>query len=255
MLIIRTNAEYKHLEDFFTTLPNRFTQEGTLIYKSRNEIRLIPLGDELVVVKSFRVPHLINRVVYRFLRPSKAKRSYKHALQLKGEGINTPNPIAYMEEKKWGLLFRSYYISSYENYSGLLRELAYHPLEEVKELVEAFAHFTATLHNRKIVHLDYSPGNIMYEKIADQYRFCLVDINRMKFGEIDKKAGCFNLRRLWGSDETISHIARIYAKDRHFDEKECIALTLRYHKAFWKRAIKRNPKARPYVLDGNKTDR
>jgi serine/threonine protein kinase len=252
MLIIRANAAYKDWGDFYTTLPDRFAQKGTRIYQSRNEIRLIPFGDESVVVKSFKTPHWINRIAYGFFRPSKAKRSYEYALLLKEKGINTADPIAYMEEKKMGLLFRSYYISAYVNYPGLLRELAFHPLQEIKDLVEAFAHFTASLHNQQIVHLDYSPGNILYEKTGEQYRFCLVDINRMKFEKIEMQAGCFNLRRLWGSDDTIRHIARIYAKDRNFDEEECIALTLHYHKKFWKRAIKRNPKARPYMADENK---
>jgi Lipopolysaccharide kinase (Kdo/WaaP) family. len=247
MLILQNNNEYKHLEDFLMNLPNIFAQTGTVIYEGRNEIRLIPFGDELLAVKSFKIPHIINKIAYGFLRPSKAKRSYEYALQLKKKGVNTPTPIAYIEEKKCGLLLRSYYISSYENYSGLLRELAFHPLEEVKDLVEAFAHFTASLHNQQILHLDYSPGNIMYEKIEEQYKFCLVDINRMKFVEVDMKTGCFNLCRLWGSNETISHIARIYAKDRNFDEQKCVELVLHYHKKFWEGNAKRNPKIRPYM--------
>lgn len=47
----------------------------------------------------------------------------------------------------------------------------------------AFAEFTARLHEAGILHLDYSPGNILYDKIGEEYHFSLVDINRMHFGE------------------------------------------------------------------------
>lgn len=43
----------------------------------------------------------------------------------------------------------------------------------------AFAEFTARLHEAGILHLDYSPGNILYDKIGEEYHFSLVDINRM----------------------------------------------------------------------------
>jgi serine/threonine protein kinase len=240
------HPEYTYLNDFILNLPSFFNKSGNLIYKSRNELKDFNAERGKVVVKSFKVPHLINKIAYTFFRPSKAKRSYNYALILTKDGIETPNPIAYMEEKKNGLLNRSYYISNYVNYPGLLRELAYHPLEEVKELVKAFALFTASLHEKEVLHLDYSPGNIMYEKRKDQYYFCLVDINRMKFGKIDMKNGCFNLRRLWGSDETIAYLAKEYALARGFSSEDCVALVLKYHHKFWEKAVKRNPKARPY---------
>jgi serine/threonine protein kinase len=135
------------------------------------------------------------------------------------------------------------------DYPGLLRELAYYPLEKVKELVEAFAHFTAFIHEREVLHIDYSPGNILYEKTENQYHFCLVDLNRMKFGKVDRNTGCLNLRRLWGTDETIAHIARIYAQDRGFNEEECIRLTLQYHAAFWKKHTKKHPDQKAYCVD------
>ena len=62
----------------------------------------------------------------------------------------------------------------------------------------AFAEFTARLHEAGILHLDYSPGNILYDKIGEEYHFSLVDINRMHFGEVDIKKGCANFAPFMG---------------------------------------------------------
>ncbi|GHV66712.1 hypothetical protein FACS1894199_10710 [Bacteroidia bacterium] len=221
-------------------MPANFAQKGEYIYNERNQLKKFFDKGEYVVVKSFKMPHIINRIAYTFFRPSKAKRSYEYALKILEKGIQTPIPIAYIEEKKGGLLTRSYYISTFVSYPSLLRELSFFPLNEVKELVESFARFTASIHNKQVLHLDYSPGNIMYEKTNDGYHFCLVDINRMKFGDIDLKTACFNLRRLCRSEDTIAYLARIYAKNREFNEDECVMLTLHYHKKFWEKHPQRN---------------
>jgi serine/threonine protein kinase len=242
------HPRYKHLTSFLENLPQAFHSEGTVIYKERNEIKVFDTGTEKITVKSFRVPNYFNRWIYTFFRRSKARRSYEHTLLLEEKEINAPASIAYLEEKRGGLLSRSYYVSAHINYPGLLRELDFRPLEEVKDLVEAFAHFTASIHNKEVLHIDYSPGNIMYEKTDGRYHFCLVDLNRMKFGKVGLNAACFNFRRLWGYEETIAHIAKIYAEDRGFDVDKCVSLTLHYFREFWiergakkKKKIAKNP--------------
>jgi serine/threonine protein kinase len=243
---IQIHPSYQSLTPFIKLLPDRFDTDGEIIFKERNTLKKIRTDGQTLIVKLFKTPHIINRIAYTFFRLSKAERSYKYALELIEKGITTPFPIAYITEKKGGLFSRSFYVSSYIDYSGLLRELAYHPLEEVKALAEAFAHFTAFLHDNEVFHIDYSPGNILYKKEEDQYRFCLVDLNRMKFEKVDINAGCFNLRRLWGEERTIAYIAAVYAKDRGFNEKECVDLSLRYHAAFWKKQTKKHPDQKAY---------
>ena len=45
------------------------------------------------------------------------------------------------------------------------------------------------------MHRDYSPGNILFDKIDGEYHFMLVDINRMSFGKISIDMGCANFAR------------------------------------------------------------
>ncbi|GHT08911.1 hypothetical protein FACS189426_05720 [Bacteroidia bacterium] len=247
-MTFRINPSYQSQLSFIERLPDRFEEEGEVIYKGRNTLKKFRINDQIWVVKSFKTPHIINRIAYSFFRLSKAERSYRYALKLIEKGINTPVPVAYLTEKRKGLIAGSFYISAFSDYPKLLRDLLHQPLEEVKDLAEAFAHFTASIHSKEVLHIDYSPGNIMYNKVNDQYNFCLVDLNRVKFGEVDKKSAAFNLRKLWGRTETILFIAQVYAQDRNFDVAQFAQLTLHYRTQFWVKFTKKHPN-RKYLLD------
>jgi tRNA A-37 threonylcarbamoyl transferase component Bud32 len=241
------NPQYQYYSDFIESLPEIFSTEGTTIHKGRNEVKIFHAKGIDLVVKSFKIPHFINKIAYSFFRLSKARRSYEYALILKEKKINTPDPIAYIEIKQNGLFSQSYYISVYEEYPTLMREFRYHPLEGKEDLVQAFAQFTAYIHNQEILHLDYSSGNVLCKENETGYEFYLVDINRMKFGEVDMKSGCYNFRRLWGSDEMIVYMAGEYAKSRGFNEDECAILALKYHREFWKKYSKKHGGFKPYL--------
>jgi serine/threonine protein kinase len=241
------HPSYRHLTPFLENITQVFPAEGTVIYKERNEIKVFDTGTEEVIVKSFKIPNLINRFIYSFFRLSKARRSYEHANILMEKQINTPQPVAYIENYRNGLLFDSYYIAIYKAYSGILREFRYHPLAGQEDLASAFARFTAHIHEQNILPLDYSPGNILYEKQGDIYHFCLIDINRMRFQAIDPKTGCRNFRRLWGNEELIVFLSKEYARVRHFDEKVCEELAIKYFRIFWRKYAKKHKGFVPYV--------
>lgn len=241
------NEKYKHLEDFIRDLPTQFTQSGEVIYSARNTIKNFKVKGVNISVKAFKKPFIFNQIIYSLFRKSKAKRSFIYACLLKERSFETPDPIAYMEVRKFGLLKKAYYISAYEEFDGMLRELAEGTLNDHRELIEQFANFTAQLHENEILHLDYSPGNILYKKTDNKFTFYLVDLNRMRFHKsIGLKKGCFNLRRLWGNDEMLSLIAKEYAKTRRMDETKCIEKTLHYHKKFWHNYRKKHPDVLPY---------
>jgi hypothetical protein len=47
-------------------------------------------------------------------------------------------------------------------------------------------------------------------------------------------AACRNFCRLWGKEDFFVLLAQEYAKARGFDEEQCVRLTLRYWKRFWR---------------------
>lgn len=242
------NQDYALLEDFLRELPFHFEQEGDTIYDSRNTIKTFVVQNIHLNVKSFKTPHLINQFAYATLRKSKARRSYEYALQLLQLGINTPTPIAYIEYSKPLLLKNSYYVSEHTHFDGEMRVLQKGTLEEHKELITLFARFTAKLHQAKVLHFDYSPGNILFVREGNDYSFFLVDLNRMEFGkEIGLKEAAENFRRLWGSDEMITFFAKEYASIRNFNKSEFISLVFKYRVEFWSKFTKRHPLASPYI--------
>ena len=241
------NEQYKKIGNFIENLPSTFRDTGEVLYAERNIIKSFDVDGIKLNVKSFKKPIWINQFIYSTLRLSKARRSYQYAFMLQERGFQTPTPVAYMELKKFNLLKYSLYISIHEQFDGLMRELRTGPIEGREELLRQFAQFTARLHEEKILHLDYSSGNILYKKKDNNYTFYLVDLNRMKFDKtIDLKTACFNFRRLWGSNEMISFIVKEYAKARNFDEVTCLAKTFEYRKKFWDSFNKQYPEVTPY---------
>lgn len=237
------NPKYYHLEESIKRIPELFEKQGRVLYDRRNLIKEMLLEDSLLInVKRYGVPKLINRVAYSFFRRPKGERAFIYPQILLQKGFETPEPIAYIEFKKNGLIDYSYFVSVQCPYQRTFYEFgdADPNSDECVDIIRAFAHYTASLHENGILHQDYSPGNILFDKIGNNYRFSLVDLNRMTFGEVGLEAGCANFARLWGQKEFFVQLAKAYAKARHWDEAYCVGRVLFYRKAFWSKYQKRH---------------
>ena len=231
------NPAFQSLKSFVEEIPQRFEHEGRTIYKSRNEIKVFQVYGVEVNVKRYMKPIFINKIIYTFIRKSKGLRAYHYPMKLLSLGIESPEPIAYIELKKWGLIDYSYFISLQSPYPNTLYSFGSATLEECSEVAIAFAKFTAKVHDLGVYHQDYSPGNILYDKADGEYHFSLIDINRMSFGPVDIKRGCANFARLWGSKELYELITKEYAKARGFNEEECLKLVFQARDKFKKRLM------------------
>ena len=104
---------------------------------------------------------------------------------------------------------------------------------EDRELRLAFARFTAQLHKAEILHVDYSPGNILVKKQAGSYVFALVDVNRMKFKSISVVDACKNLARLATSRKVLDEVAfRLGNIAWRRNGGSCFALPSFFYKAY-----------------------
>ncbi len=237
------NSKYKCLQRWIETLPDIFAVEGQEIKRGRNIIKTFTAPTGMVVnVKYYHSPRALNKFVYSFgIRSPKGERAYKFAQILLQNGFETAENIAYIEERRFGILKGSYFISIQIPYNHLMKEWANAIEGTYDDFAKAFAYYTAKLHEAGILHLDYSPGNILWDIINNEYHFALVDINRMYFGKVSVKNGCASFARLWGPDHFFIMIAKEYAHARNLDERLCVELVMKYRKQFWERYHSKHP--------------
>ena len=224
------NPKYAHFKEFLLGIKEHFSANNKLIHDARNQLKILEFEGETVVVKSFKVPHLLNRIVYSYFRDTKAKKSYEYSLKLEALGISTPEPIAYIEFYESGLLQESYFINKHINYDFTIREIFNDTsFFEREKILEEFAEFTYNLHEKGVLHLDYSPGNILIKKDVNSYNFYLVDINRMKFQTLSKEQRFQNFSKLWAHTEDLTLIAKSYAEISSYDALETTKEILKYN--------------------------
>ena len=227
---VKVSEEYKALEYWVKSLPVRWSdKEGRVIHCRRNELRDMTFGDVNMVVKSFAIPNLVNRWVYGVFRKSKAQRSYEYAEKLNSLGIKSPAPIAYYTER-CGLLFsHSYYVSKKSSCRHTFYDVIDNVELENRELyLRCVGRMTAKMHEAGIFPLDYSGGNILLDVVDGEVQFELVDLNRMSFGKIDMDRGCRGFERLNVEPSALAIMAQEYAKERGFEETECVELVQKY---------------------------
>ena len=233
------HASYLYLQPLVDNIETHFQDATHILHIARNDIRVVTFAGEAYVIKSFNIPNSINRFAYRFLRDSKAKRSYNYSLTL-GDDI-CPAPVAYIEHFQHGLLAQSYYISRYFDYDFTLRPL----LDEVafenrQGILQHFAAFTYQLHQNGILHRDYSPGNILIKKQEKGYQFKIIDVNRMHFKRLNLNDRLTNFARLMTDDATLKTIVYHYAQLINKPANELFALAIKYRDQFASRRKLKN---------------
>lgn len=180
-------------------------QEGEVIFQKRNTLRRV----DSAVVKQFATPGLLRGIWYGLFAKSKARRSYEYAQHM--EGL-TPAPIAYREVRICGVLHESWYVCYESECRHTFNELIGVPdFPNRKRILEAIGKFTAQLHQRGILHRDYSGGNILFNE--DGSRVEVIDLNRIRIGrDLSRTQRLQNFERLNIDREALTIMATAYAE-------------------------------------------
>jgi hypothetical protein len=184
-MIVRINPKYFELEGFIKAIPYIFSTFGEMVHDGKNVIKTFKVNGTLINVKSFKVPIFLNKIVSKYLRKSKSERSYDYAHMLLDRGVNTPEPIAYIDISENGLFTQSYYVSIHEEMDGAVKDFYNESIKGNKSLVEAYERYTAFLHRRGISYKNYSLANIMYKKVNSGYEFYLIGLDKIKLKRIN----------------------------------------------------------------------
>ncbi|MBD3582616.1 lipopolysaccharide kinase InaA family protein [Flavobacterium selenitireducens] len=212
----------------------RFKTDGKLLADGkRNKIKIFEDGNFAYNIKSFKVPNLVNQIIYGMIRPSKAKRSFEYANRLLENGFGTPRPVAYFENKSL-LLKDSYYVSEQLQCDLTFRELTTdrnYPDHET--ILRQFTKFTFDLHEKNIEFLDHTPGNTLIRKIGEkQYAFFLVDLNRMNFRALSFDERLKNMARLTPEPDLVRVMADEYSKLSGHSFEETFSKLTKFSMAF-----------------------
>jgi len=202
------------IEDFVLNIRENFKADAKVLYDQRNVIKLFEIDGNQYVVKSFKIPHLFNRIVYSFFRKSKAERSYINTKKLESLNIGTPHPVAYIEFNSSFLIKESFYISEYFDFDYQMSDVLYDEKFDGRDSVfKQFAKFTFEIHNKGVFHSDYNHGNILFKDNKGIYEFSLVDVNRMKFMTLDDNLRMKSLCRLTKDLDTLKLIVKHYQSE------------------------------------------
>lgn len=216
---------YEYLRPQLERLPELFAAEaGEVLHAGRNTIRAIETEGLRLAVKRFKRPNALNSLIYAYVRKSKARRAYEHARRLRDMGIDTPEPIAWSETRRHGVMTDTYLVARYTSWRPLLDAIDRYPDGDSRAVLEAFARFTARLHELGVEHKDFNSTNTIYasDPETQSCRFQLIDINRMRFhrSALTPDQGIANFRRLTGRTDAFRHILDRYAAVRGLDSFE-----------------------------------
>ena len=210
------NPFFEIASEAIVSVINNFNSTGFLFGDGqRNKIKLFELEGKTINIKSFKIPHLVNKIAYKYFRKSKARRSFEYATTLLEKGIGTPQPIAYFENQDFIGLKDSYYVSEHLQCDLTYRELVEIPdFPDNENILRQFTQFSFDLHEKGIEFLDHSPGNTLIKKNAEgNYDFYLVDLNRMNFHvSMDFDSRMKNLSHLTPKKEMIAVMSNEYSK-------------------------------------------
>lgn len=204
-------------------------------------------SNNIINIKSFKTPNLINRIVYRYFRKSKARRSFEFANILLDKSVGTPKPVAYFENFNWLGLKDSYYVSEHLDNDLTFRELVDNPnFPDHENILRQFIKFSYDLHQKGIEFKDHSPGNTLIKRdLNGDYSFYLVDLNRMEFhSKMSFESRMENLCRLTPKREMIEVMAHEYSLCSGQKYEDVFSLLWKYTSEFQqkyhrKRALKK----------------
>ena len=204
---------YIELKPEINKIIDDFDSRGELIKGSRNTIKKINIDNLVINIKRFKIPNILNKIIYTFFRSSKANRSYNYAKKLIDNGIMSPEPIGFYDIFKFGLIHQSYYVSENIDYDYDMEFVFTNiELDSRDEIIKKFTYFTHNLHENGIMFLDHSRSNTLVKKHNDDYKFYLVDLNRMKFKPLSIDERFKNFRRLKLNNEILEKVSGFYSE-------------------------------------------
>lgn len=217
------DKSFAYFKDDLIRLKNVFPETGRVLHQDRNVLKEFtpknfPDLQKNIVVKSFKEPNVLNRVVYSLFRKSKAMRSFENSSLLKKVGFSVPEPLAYIEYKQSGLLKQSFFVAEHLDFDCTLREVYRKEMFDLDVILPMVIQQGYALAQANILHKDFSVGNVLLKQTDEGFRISFVDLNRLKVGNISNREALLNFSRLVRDERTegiiVSEFCRLSGMDK-----------------------------------------
>ena len=159
--------------------------ESSLVLKLESDIGTL-------AVKHYH-KYTLAKAISNTLGETLAKRSWRYAHHLLDQGFSTPEPLAYIEERRQGLYWRSWYINRFDeslncdNYFLHSKVITPAMVNAVSEIVELFIRLRVC----QLSHGDFKANNLLMSEPQPT----IIDLDSMNFHASEKKA-----ERMWHRD-------------------------------------------------------
>lgn len=189
-----------------------------ILHKDRNRITALSLDipsfqPQDIVIKEFR-PRGLKKGKTLFL-PSSAIKAWKGAAALHQNNLNTPFPLAYLEERRRGIVTRSYIITEHIREGEEIRSFFQSSASDtLKPLLIRIAGFLKLCHSAGIYHRDLSDGNVLVKGMnTENPVLYLIDTNRIRLSRrIGRFKGVKGLIRLGIPQELQDFFLKEYSR-------------------------------------------
>lgn len=192
--ISKIHPDFLQMTDFIMGIPIVFDYMDGKIFENRNILKVQVVSNKVIVIKSYGKIYFFNKLMYRFFRKSKGERAYEFASYLIKHGINTPQPIAFLNVQSKFLCERGFFVSEYINFKPIstVREMA---SDQWKTVLSGLANFIVQMHANRFLHLDCSASNLLFNLTDGTYSFSVLDINRSRITHVSPANGIKSLRK------------------------------------------------------------
>lgn len=158
-----------------------------ILLDSRNRVGAVSIPLEGGIVRAVVIKEYYSYGIDKFkslFQASKAAKAWRGACALLERGLETPFPLAWMEERKRGFVEQSFFLSERILGGREIRHLWIElPDDELRPLLAVLARTLRVCHERGILHRDLSDGNILVKKDAGApggFHFYFLDTNRIR---------------------------------------------------------------------------
>ena len=116
----------------------------------RNIIKLFELDGKTINIKSFKIPHLVNKIAYKYFRKSKARRSYKYATILLEKGIE------FLDHSPGNTLIKKNLEGNYDFFLVDLNRMNFHDSMDFDSRMKNLSHLTPKKEMIAVMSNEYS---------------------------------------------------------------------------------------------------